>query len=127
MGPNLLLLYLSSINYYISSTSPTSPMTDATYGPVEIYPTLPPPPPTHHPQYVYATPHPSHVASYPSPGSNFSHIYPPHPSASAAAAAGPPTQLLQVSPWGLLSTPDDYEAYLAGAMHHHHNQDPYNY
>ena len=85
-----------------------------------IYPTLPPPPP-HHPQYIYATTHPSQIASYPSPGSNFSHLYPPHLTPSAAP------QLLQVSPWGMPTTADDYEAYLAGAVHtqqHYHPGHP---
>ena len=96
-------------------------MAETTYNPVgsynpNIYPTLPPP--SHHPQYIYATPHPSQIASYPSPGSTFSHLYPSHP-----ASTGAP-QLLQVSPWGMLSTADDYEAYLAGALHTqpHYNQ-----
>ena len=85
-------------------------MAEAPYSPVGVYTTLPPP--THHPQYIYATPHPQQIASYPSPGSHFSHPYSTQP--------GPPTggpQLLQVSPWPMISTPEDYEAYLAGALH----------
>ena len=84
-------------------------MVEAPYSPVGIYPTIPPP--SQHPQYVYAAPHPQQIASYPSPGSHFSHPYSSQPTPSG----GP--QLLQVSPWPMLSTPDDYEAYLAGALH----------
>ena len=81
-------------------------MAEAPYSPVGIYPG-PIQPTPHHPGYIY----PSQIASYPSPGSHFSHPYTPHPN----TAAGP--QLLQVSPWPVISTPDDYEAYLAGALH----------
>ena len=86
---------------------------EGTYNPtVGYYPPIPPP--SHHSTpYIYAAHphHPSQIASYPSPGSTFSHLYPSHPASSGAP------QLLQVSPWGMLSTADDYEAYLAGALH----------
>ena len=84
-------------------------MVEAPYSPVGMYPAIPPP--SQHPQYVYATPHPQQIASYPSPGSHFSHPY-----ASQPAPSGGP-QLLQMSPWPMVSTPEDYEAYLAGALH----------
>lgn len=87
-------------------------MVEAPYSPVGIYPAIPPP--SQHPQYVYATPHPQQLASYPSPGSHFSHPYSSQPTPSG----GP--QLLQVSPWPMLSTPGDYEAYLAGAHTQQH-------
>ena len=93
----------------VSRTSPNSRMTEAPYSPVGVYTTLPPP--SHHPQYIYASPHPQQIASYPSPGSHFSHPYPAQP----PTTGGP--QLLQISPWPMISTPEDYEAYLAGALH----------
>ena len=84
-------------------------MAEAPYSPVGVYTTLPPP--SHHPQYIYASPHPQQIASYPSPGSHFSHPYPAQPPNTGGQ------QLLQISPWPMISTPEDYEAYLAGALH----------
>ena len=107
------------MGFNIFRTSGNSRIAEAPYSPVGLYPPIPPHP--QHPQYVYAAPHPSQLASYPSPGSHFPHAYAPHPSASGA-----PPHLLQVSPWPVISTPDDYEAYLAGALpgHGHYNQVP---